>query len=174
MNSTVNISAIIDGDEQAFVHLYHQLNGKVYNFFLKRTGEPEMAKDCTQQCFIRIYHYRSSLSPEHPLEKQVYIIAKSVLLNYIRAENRKTARELQYAKNTFPGGINTSELTGVEFETQDILNKITRHLPPVRKKIILLKARQGLSNKEIAEQLSISVKTVENHIQGDGGYVNKM
>jgi RNA polymerase sigma factor (sigma-70 family) len=164
MNSTIEISAIRDGDEKAFVGMYHQLNGKVYNFFLKRTREPEIAQDLTQQSFIRIYHYRSSLSLAHPLEKQVYIIARSVLINHLRQEGRKKTRELNYAKEFFPGGVAVEESAGRELETQDMLDKMTRHLPPVRKKVILLKARQGMSNKEIAEVLSISVKTVENHI----------
>lgn len=164
MYNTADISAVKMGDEKAFVELYHRLNGRVFNFFLKKTREPEMAKDLTQQCFIRIYHYRSSLSLSHPLEKQVYIIAKSILLNHLRQEDRKKKREINYAKEQFPGGAAVDNSANARFETQDYLDKLTVQLPPVRKKVILLKTRQGLSNKEIAEELSISVKTVENHI----------
>ena len=164
MNNTIDVSALREGDEKTFVTAYHQLNGRVFNFFLKRTGEQELAKDLTQQCFIRIYNYRASLSLSHPLEKQVYIIARSILINHLRQEDRKKARELRYTKTIFPAGLAIEEGSSSQFETEDLLQKMTHQLPPVRKKVILLKAHQGMSNKEIAEILSISVKTVENHI----------
>jgi RNA polymerase sigma-70 factor (ECF subfamily) len=153
-----NILLIKKGDENAFVEMYHRLNGRVFNFFLKKTRQPEVAKDLTQQCFIRIYHYRESLSEQHPIEKQAYIIAKSIYINHLRQENRRKVRETNYS------GEQADYESDSRFEINDYLNKITLTLSPVRKKIILLKVHKGLSNKEIAEELSISVKTVENHI----------
>jgi RNA polymerase sigma-70 factor (ECF subfamily) len=154
----MNILLIKQGDENAFVKLYHELNGRVFNYFLKKTHQPEIAKDLTQQCFIRVYHYRESLSELHALEKQVYIIAKSILLNHIRLEDRRRVRDTHYSQ-----GQSEYEPES-RFEINDYLQQLTLKLSPVRKKIILLKVHKGLSNKEIAEELSISVKTVENHI----------
>ena len=154
----MNILLIKQGNENAFVEMYHGLNGRVFNYFLKKIRQPEIAKDLTQQCFIRVYHYRESLSELHALEKQVYIIAKSILLNHIRLENRRKLRDTHYSLEQ------PVYETESRFEINDYLQKMTVKLSPVRKKIILLKVHKGLSNKEIAEELSISVKTVENHI----------
>lgn len=158
MNKPTDILLIKKGDENAFVQMYHRLNGRVFNYFLKKTRQPDIAKDLTQQCFIRVYHYRESLSELHALEKQVYIIAKSILLNHIRLENRRKVRDTNYSLEQ------SAYETDSRFEINDYLQQITVKLSPVRKKIILLKVHKGLSNKEIAEELSISVKTVENHI----------
>jgi len=38
------------------------------------------------------------------------------------------------------------------------------HMSPKRQEIYMLSREQGLSNKEIANELNISVSTVENHI----------
>lgn len=158
MNKPTDILLIKQGDENAFVEMYHALNGRVFNYFLKKIRQPDLAKDLTQQCFIRVYHYRESLSALHALEKQVYIIAKSILLNHIRLENRRKIRDTSYSLEQ------PAYETESRFEINDYLQQITVKLSPVRKKIILLKVHKGLSNKEIAEELSISVKTVENHI----------
>jgi len=164
MNKIIDILSVKGGDDLAFVDLFHEFNGRVYNFFRKKSLDPESAKELTQLSFIRIYQYRSSLSVDHPLEKQVYIIARSVLLNHIRQADRKVVRESNYARVQFADGMAVDPIALTRFEIQDYLDKILAELSPVRKKVLLLKARQGLSNKEIADELSISVKTVENHI----------
>ncbi len=43
-----------------------------------------MAKELTQQCFIRLWQYRHTLSADHPLEKQVFTIARSQLIKGCR------------------------------------------------------------------------------------------
>lgn len=164
MNNTIDILAVKNGDEKAFVAMYHQLNGRVFNFFSKKTREQEVSKDLTQQCFIRLYHYRSSLSLSHPPEKQVYIIARSILINHLRQESRKKVREIKYVREQSAEGMAMESYDDRRFEAKDYFDKLTLQLSPIRKKVILLKTRQGLSNKEIAEELSISMKTVENHI----------
>jgi RNA polymerase sigma factor (sigma-70 family) len=158
MQKPTDILLIKQGNEKAFVEMYYQMNARVYHYFLKKTQLEEVAKELTQQCFIRLYHYRASLSDDHPLEKQVYIIARSVLLNNIRQEERRKVRDTHYVSDR------QQTVADSRFEINDYLEKITVSLSPVRKKIILLKVHNGLSNKEIAEELSISVKTVENHI----------
>jgi RNA polymerase sigma-70 factor (ECF subfamily) len=50
------------------------------------------------------------------------------------------------------------------FEKADAVNAAIETLPPVRKRVMILKAFHGFSNKEIAQQMEISVKTVEDHV----------
>ena len=50
------------------------------------------------------------------------------------------------------------------FELSNRVSTAIDTLPPVRKKILILKAFHDYSNKEIAHQMEISVKTVEDHI----------
>jgi len=50
------------------------------------------------------------------------------------------------------------------FELSNSLHVAIDKLPPVRKKILILKAFHNYNNKEIADEMAISVKTVEHHI----------
>jgi RNA polymerase sigma-70 factor (ECF subfamily) len=102
------------------------------------------------------------LSYDHPLEKQVFIIARSLLINHIKKES--TQRRL---KAIHGQSVEKEVLQPVEsalFGKASEVNAAIETLPPVRKRIIILKTFHGCTNKEIAQQLEISVKTVEDHV----------
>jgi RNA polymerase sigma-70 factor (ECF subfamily) len=89
-------------------------------------------------------------------------MANSVLIDHLRAEavSRKYQERLQKAENE---GYPASGYSDNDFEMADYINAVSQSLSPVRKNIFLLKIVKGYSNKEIANQLSISIKTVEDH-----------
>ncbi len=158
---SLQLPAIKEGDHAAFMEVYEALHVKVFRFFLKKVFLHDTAKDLTQQCFIRLWQFRHTLSYTHPLEKQIFIIARSILINHIKREatQRKiiTAhqRSLQVAEQP---------ATNVQFERANEVKAAIETLPPVRKRVIILKNFHGCTNKEIAAQLEISVKTVEDHV----------
>jgi RNA polymerase sigma-70 factor (ECF subfamily) len=122
----------------------------------------DTAKDLTQQCFIRLWQFRHTLSPDHALEKQVFIIARSLLINHIKKE--ATQKKLKDNHLAVVGKDIQEPAIDGKLELSNEVNAAIESLPPVRRKIIILKAFHGCSNKEIALQLKISVKTVEDHI----------
>ncbi len=153
--------AIKEGDHAAFLGVYQELHVKVFRFFLKKTFLHDTAKDLTQQCFIRLWQFRHTLSTDHPLEKQIFIIARSLLINHIKKEASQRKALAGHSRSM------TSEILpagDVLFERASEVKAAIEALPPVRKKIIILKTFHGFSNKEIAQQLKISVKTVEDHV----------
>jgi len=158
---TTRLAAIREGDHAAFVAVYELMHARLFRFFLKRTSLPDTAKELTQQCFIRLWQYRQTLSGDHPLEKQIFIIARSLLINHIKKE--ATQRRLRVAAGkAFEGEAVPARDTF--FERASEVNAAIETLPPVRKRVIILKTFHGFSNKEIAQQLKISVKTVEDHV----------
>jgi len=162
MLSAPKLIALKTGDHEVFVEVYNVLHAKIFRFLLRRVGSQETVKDLTQQCFIRLWQFRHTLSEEHPLEKQVYIIARSLLINHLKKESthkRLMAAHIQQMEKEvqLPASESQIEMSGE-------LSAAIDTLPPVRKKVILLKTFEGFSNKEIAAHMSISVKTVEDHV----------
>lgn len=155
------LTALKEGDHGAFIEVYYILHAKLFRFFLKRVFLHDTAKDLTQQSFIRLWQYRHTLSDDHPLEKQIFIIARSLLINHIKKEATQKKLKAAHGKvldmEVVPAG-------DAHFERVDAVNAAIETLPPVRKRVIILKAFHGFSNKEIAQQLEISVKTVEDHV----------
>jgi RNA polymerase sigma-70 factor (ECF subfamily) len=156
-----NLAAIRDGDHAVFIEVYEQLHAKLFRFFLKRVYFHDTAKDLTQQSFIRLWQYRESLSMEHALEKQVFIIARGLLINHLKKEATQKKLKAEVGRDLPVESVSAGD---VLLERASEVNAAIQTLPPVRKRVIILKTFHGFSNKEIAQQLHISVKTVEDHV----------
>lgn len=156
-----SVTEIRNGNYAAFDEAYQTMHIKVFRFFLKRVQLHNVAEDLTQQCFIRLWQYRNSLSEEHTLDKQLFVMAHSLLINHFRRQatekEYKTTLSLQYPLEPYTD-------PDERFARKDQLEAALVHLPPVRQKVLILRLVHGYSNKEIADQLSVSVKTVEDHI----------
>lgn len=156
----ISVSDIKEGTERTFTILFNEFHSKIFRFFQKRIGEHELARELTQMTFIKIWQSKHTLSHEYELDVQCFTIASSVLIDHIRRAN--TEKHSLETEN-----IETADSLFVHadgsFENTNFIEAATQELPPVRKKIFLLKIVHGYSNKEIAETLSVSVKTVEDH-----------
>lgn len=155
------VAAIKNSDPRAFVKAYELLHGKLFFFFLKKTKDMETAKELTQRSFIKLWQSRESLSEEHSLDAQSFTIAGSVLVDFYRKESAERKKKEQFSLSKHFS--DTYSNPGDQFETADYLDAAADTLSPVRKTVFLLKTINGFSNKEVAEELSISVKTVEDH-----------
>ena len=155
-------AAIKNGDHAAFLTAYNILHIKVFRFFLKKVSLNDDAKDLTQQCFIRLWQFRHTLSEDYALDKQVFVIAHSLLVNHFEKQAyQKKIKTIEAAKTLETVDEKNDHLS---FELTNYVNAAIEILPPVRKKILILKTFHDYSNKEIAQQMEISVKTVEDHI----------
>jgi RNA polymerase sigma factor (sigma-70 family) len=157
-----NLFAIQQGDHAAFMRCYAEWDERVYYYFLKKTGLAETAKELTQITFIKIWQHRSSLSPDYSFEVQLFQRARLAWIDDLR--KRASERKRQQSFQDFSDGQPQSKDEPAEFEMNHHLKTALDHLPPMRKKVFELHRLQGYSYREIATHLSISVKTVDNHL----------
>ena len=146
------------GDHTAFKEFYHLWAGRVFSFFKKKTNNETDAEDLTQQTFIRLWQYRSSLSDNHLMETMLFQNARMVFIDWLRKEASEKKRRL--------AGANNSEK--ISFNTQPDYTELQmalKRLPSARQNAIRLSHLEGYSYKEIATQMNVSVKTVENHVR---------
>lgn len=162
MQALTPITEIKKGDQVAFQAVYDQYHAKLFHYFLKRTRTDEVAKDLTQQAFIKLWQSRHTLSDAWSLDTQLFTIASSVYIDHLRRQSveRKYQHriEVEWQEETAMSCSAHSE-----YESADYLDAVSENLPPIRKNVFMMKIAKGYSNKEIAEQLSVSIKTVEDH-----------
>jgi RNA polymerase sigma-70 factor (ECF subfamily) len=156
------LKSLKNGDHLAFEEVYDTYYKKVFRFYLKRVSIHDIAKELTQQCFIRLWNARHTLSTSHTIDKQLFIIAYHTFLNHLK----KAGKEAGFKKNLAGGKVEEqgTQEHSLSFELKDRISEAINTLPPVKKRILELKLLKGYSNNEIARTLSISSKTVENHV----------
>lgn len=158
-----DITGIKQGDAGSFREVYDQFHARVFRYFLKRTSLHETATELTQQLFIKLWQSRHTLSHAHSLEVQLFTMANSVWIDHLR---REAVIRKQYSTvadvELLAGHHEQAAFHSVE--ANDYLRHAMRKLPPVRRKVFILKMLHGFSNQEIAGRLSVSVKTVEDHL----------
>ncbi|WP_315815517.1 sigma-70 family RNA polymerase sigma factor [Paraflavitalea speifideaquila] len=151
-------------DAGSFREVYEQFHTKVFRYYLKRAAVHETATELTQQVFVKLWQSRHTLSADLSFEIQLFTMANSVWIDHLRKE----ARNRKYIRSVDEFGSladHYQDQPGMyALEVRDDVRLAMQQLPPVRKKVFVLKMFHGYSNQEIAGMLSVSVKTVEDHL----------
>jgi len=156
------IADIKRGDEDAFEQAYLKWRSKGYYYFLRRTASEEDAKDLLQTTFLKLWQYRRTLNAAYSLDQQLFHIARTVLIDYIRKANKQKANQVSIeSTGEAPGEPNYQSM---EFDTKRRMQQILNEMPQLRKKVFELHKLEGYSYKEVAAQLGITEKAVDNHL----------
>ena len=151
------------GDHNAFKVLYHKYAPKLFGFSRKYLNSDIESEEIVQEVFIRIWEKKENIDENQSFSSYVFQAAKHKIFNGFR----KKVNEQAYLDFLILSDNSSSSFTEMEVEYREIKEKADqaiKAMPPKRQEIFRLSREQGLKNKEIAEKLQISIKTVENQM----------
>lgn len=154
------IDAIKNDDYASYNKLFIRYYNRLCYYVYRILTDKEDAEDVVQEVFLTLWSNRKKIMIEDNVSAYLYKMAKNLTLNYIRTKtNYKTLLESQ------PDVLAYYEEDSLESEEfrMGLFDCINR-LPARSKEVLLLHRVKGLKQKEIADQLSISVKTIKNQI----------
>lgn len=155
-------------DESAFHLLYDRYWEQVYNAAYKRLKDADYAKDITQDIFLQLWSRRKEIKIAF-VPGYLYTAVRNNVFKWMEKEQRFT---------TIPDLLlcleRVSDQADVELLRKEFMAKyetLVSSLPPAQQVIFKLRFHEELSTKEIADQLNISRKTVQNQL---GKSVNQL
>jgi len=168
------------GDIKAFEMLYNEHYTPLCHFAQRFVSDLDTAREIVQEVFVGIWEKRTTLPIEIPLKTYLYTSVRNKCIDYLKHLNvenefrKKRIKEiLQPGNNSF---INTIDhpLDGlITKELENALKDAIETLPEKCREIFELSRFKGLKYREIAEELNISIKTVETQMSRAIGSLKK-
>ena len=111
---------------------------------------------------MKVWINRAQLRSDQSIHNWIYVLTKHEVLNHIR--DRKIY--LQVEKLLIP---DSSQFSAVEDmlqirELDSRVREFVASMPEQRRRVFMMSRYRGLGNKEIAQMLGLSVRTVDRHI----------
>lgn len=164
MNASVTdeklIAAIGNDDYTSYNRLFVRYYSRLCCYVYRLLGEKEDAEDVVQELFLTLWNNRKKIAIVEDVSGYLYKMARNLALNHIRTQtNYKTILDNQEEQLPYYEE-NSLETEEFRMALYDCINL----LPGRCKEVLLLHRVKGLKQKEIADQLSISVKTIKNQI----------
>ena len=138
---------------------YHQV---ILNYITYRIAHRYEAEDLTQDVFVRLMDYKQMLRPD-TVKYFLFTIARNLVTDYIRRYYKKQEIDSYLYDVTVTSSNDTEE----KILADDLASIERRQLtifPEQRRVVYILSRYEDKTSTEIAEELHLSRRTVENHL----------
>jgi RNA polymerase sigma-70 factor (ECF subfamily) len=152
------------GSVHAFDSLYQMYAHRLYAFCKTYTKQSDDAKDIVQEAFLHLWQVRESIRAEASLQSLLFTMVRNRALNYLAARVNSPVFEdyVDYANELAVDADGDRRMEYTEFMHK--VDDEVEQLPASQRNIFRLSRFECLSNKEIAERLSLSEQTVKNQL----------
>jgi RNA polymerase sigma-70 factor (ECF subfamily) len=157
------IEACQSGSRQAFQTLFETYKDRVYSIALHFSGEEAMAKDVTQQVFLKLFTSINQFRFDSEFTTWLYRIVANACVD----EQRKRRRFVPFAQGEEERKMvakGSQEESFIKRQISDSVRGAIAELSPKLRLPILLKYIEGLSYEEIAATLGCSIGTVSSRL----------
>lgn len=157
------MSEIVSMNNQTFEMLFKSHFKGLCYFAIKYVKDMDVAKEIVQDAFITFWEKRDSIdmskSPKSYLTTAIY----NKSLNYLR-DNKKFNNDILTMEGYIPL-IENHQPNRIEInEISDAIKNALEELPEKCREVFMLSRYENLKYQQIADQLGISIKTVETHM----------
>ena len=175
-DETALIERLKAGDQEAFETIFNLYSPKLYGVAQRILGEVADTEEVIQDVFWMAYRKAKSFRGNSQLSTWLYRLTINAALGKIRRE-KKHSKEVEYEEflpkfqddghhmvRPVVDWSDTLDDKYAKHEMQELLAQALDQLKPVDKSVVVLSDLEGMSDKEIAATLSLTVSAVKTRL----------
>ena len=148
--------------DRLITEYYEEYRQSVFFYICRRIENRSDAEDLTQDAFLRLLEYRMMIRRD-TLKYFLFTIVRNLLNDYLRRYYKRQEID-RYLYDTLPVTTVEPESRMVADELRRLESRRVSALPEQRRKVYIMSRFQDKSAEDIAEELKLSRRTVENHL----------
>lgn len=158
------ILKIRDGDRAAFETVFRMYAEPLCDFVQGYVGSPEVAEELVQDLFLELWIQRENWDVQESVRSYLYAAARNRALDHLKHQQVVERWEEEPRRDeTYRPPSPLDELQHEQLRTE--VQRAIKQLSERRRVVFVLSRRHGLTYKEIAVMLDLSVRTIETHMR---------
>lgn len=157
------ISGLRKDNHDSFQNLFEYYSVPLYKFAFGYLKSRELTEDLVQEVFLKIWNNRKDIKTNTSFQSYLFTIALNAVRKYFNKVSQQNDYKHQVLINLSNNQSDLDQSLDYEFLLEK-LDEFISQMPEKRREVFIKKKYEDKSLKEIAEELSVTAKTVEYHI----------
>jgi len=155
---------IVEGSEDSYKELFQALFPALFRFATCLLHSLEQAEEVASDVMLRLWQSRMQMTEVENIKMYALIMVRNQSLNIVKKNSRARIISLEDIEGEAVYSGQDPEQALVQSQLHLKIQEAIQHLPVRSRLVFRLVKEEGLSYKQVAELLSISVKTVDAHL----------
>lgn len=160
MKEKQTIRKIRQGDIHAFEMLFRKYYKNLCQWACRYLQDADSSEEVVQDLFYHLWRDRAGLNIRVSVKSYLYRAVSNNCKMILKKQSRRSAIEAELAREPQPAQAQPADVLEIS-KIREVVNKTLEDLPERPATVFRMSRYEGLKYREIAEKLSISVKTVE-------------
>jgi RNA polymerase sigma-70 factor (family 1) len=164
ITDTQLLEQVKDSDMESFRILFDRYQPVLFRQVLFQIRQTDLSHDIVQETFIRVWEHRRSLKPHLSFLGYIFRISRNLIRDNAKHQNIRERTDKYIPPSVLSENDDPGEALQLKLLQEQITSFINNDLPKRCREIFLLSRFERKTNQEIAENLQLSVRTVEYQI----------
>lgn len=158
-----SLQLLREGNHKAFEELFESYFESLSRYAFSILRDSDEAQDVVQKVFYKLWDQHKELDIRTSIKSYLYRIVHNESLNFVHQRTNRAEINAEIVSSNDDASDNVSEQL-IASDLQQAIDHALEKLPPQCRKVFEMSRMEQKSYSEIAQNLAISVNTVENHI----------